>query len=110
MRLSRTVCRVIERRRMPGPATVEELLQLVERSQVADRPVIQKAYTAWLERSEPANEPAKFAQHLIDRGVITSFHAEQWLAGRYRGFRIGAYRILRLNGVGGMGRVYLAEH
>ena len=54
-------------------------------------------------------EPQKAAAKLVAQGWLTRFQAQQLLAGRHKGFRIGGYR----SGYARprrMGAVYLAEH
>ena len=48
--------------------------------------------------------------HLIESEIITSWHCEKLLAGRYKGFFLGKYKLLGHLGTGGMSSVYLAEH
>ncbi|MGL6094668.1 MAG: serine/threonine-protein kinase, partial [Fimbriiglobus sp.] len=55
-------------------------------------------------------EPAKCAAALVKRNIITPFQARLLLAGKSRGFRIGAYIVRDQVGHGGMGAVFLAEH
>jgi serine/threonine-protein kinase len=47
---------------------------------------------------------------LLDAGLITPWHLEKLLLGKYRGFFLGKYKLLGLLGKGGMSSVYLAEH
>lgn len=48
--------------------------------------------------------------HLIASGLITKWHCEKLLAGKYKGFFLGKYKLLGHLGTGGMSSVYLADH
>lgn len=95
---------------MPAPATVDELLDLVQKSGVADEGRL-KAYVARLkEQGGMPPEPNKAAGLLVRDGLLTFFQAEQLLQGKWKRFNIGKYKVLERLGAGGMGQVFLCEH
>lgn len=55
-------------------------------------------------------EVTELAQHLVDSGLITQWHTEKLLAGKYKGFFLGKFKLQRHLGTGGMSSVYLARH
>ena len=46
----------------------------------------------------------------ICRGLITRWHADKLFDKKFKGFRLGKYKLLTLLGSGEMSSVYLAEH
>jgi serine/threonine protein kinase len=58
----------------------------------------------------PPADATELANALVRSGDLTDYQAKQLLAGKYRGFFLGPYKILRPIGRGGMGTVFLAEH
>lgn len=87
--------------------TSSQFLSLVEKSQLLDADALQKA----LAEVEPLpNDPERIAAQLLDRGLITDWHADLLLRGKYKGFFLGKYKLLSHIGTGGMSSVYLAEH
>jgi serine/threonine-protein kinase len=87
-------------------ATAEDFLALLVRSQLVSREQLvalqdEIAPMAW-------NDPARLADELSSRGLITSWQAQQLLAGHHR-FVFGKYKLLDQIGLGGMGAVYKAE-
>lgn len=54
--------------------------------------------------------PEVVAKVFVDRGLITSFQAEQIVSGQLRNLVIDDYELLDLLGAGGMGRVYIARN
>jgi serine/threonine protein kinase len=81
------------------------LIELLKKSGVASPQKLAQASSLAL-----PTEPQKAAATLVEQGILTRFQAQQLLAGRHKGFRLGSYAILDLLGRGGMGAVYLAEH
>jgi serine/threonine protein kinase len=92
---------------MPAVATVSDFLQVARKSNQIDNARLDEFLGA---HPSLPSEPRKLAQVLIRQGLITTFQAEQFLQGKYKGFRIGHYRVIERLGAGGAGTVYLAEH
>ena len=92
---------------MPAPSTADELVDLIRRSNLTDAARLD----AFLRRvPESLARPEDLAQLLVRNDILTNFQADLLLQGKYKGFHIGEYRVLRPIGAGGMAAVYLCQH
>src|SRR5215813_8808189 len=92
---------------MRAPSTVDDFLGLVRKSGLLDE---NRLAALFPDKDDLPNDPQACANALVQAGLLTSFQARQLLAGKFRVFLLGAYKILRPIGRGGMGTVFLAEH
>lgn len=88
-----------------------EFLELLKKSGLVERQVLKESLKQL--NDSMAGEPVRLNRltaHLVDSGLLTEWHRDKLLEGKYRGFVLGQYNLLRLLGVGGMSTVFLAEH
>ena len=90
----------------------EHFLEIVAKSGIVDSKVLDRLVGKVREKFGgllPEN-PKKMAFLLEKKGLVTAWHNEKLLAGKYKGFFLGSYKLLGHIGTGGMSSVYLAQH
>ncbi len=91
--------------------SVEMFLDYVERSGLVERDRLSKQLALLRQQHAGALPDAETtANHLIDAGLLTSWHVEKLMDQKHRGYFLGKYKLLKHIGSGGMSSVYLAEH
>lgn len=92
--------------------TSQRFLEIVAKSGLVDAKATDRLVAKVKEKLDGAlpSNPKKLAGLFKKEGLLTSWHTEKLLAGKYKGFLLGKYKLLGHIGTGGMSSVYLAEH
>ena len=91
--------------------SAKSFLNLLERSGIVSELRLKEELAVLSEKAAGRKINAQeLVRTLVDSGLITSWHAEKLLGGKYKGFFLGKYKLLGHLGSGGMSSVYLAEH
>ncbi|MGB7347151.1 MAG: serine/threonine-protein kinase [Pirellulaceae bacterium] len=92
--------------------TSERFIRLIAKSKLVDQAKAERLVEKIREKhdGELPEEPKRVARYFEKQGLITPWHSEKLLAGKYKGFFLGKYKLLGHIGTGGMSSVYLAEH
>ena len=93
--------------------SANSFVNLLEKSGVVDPESLKPAITALKEKAQAAGDEittAGLVKHLIEVELITQWQADKFLAGKYKGFFLGKFKLMGHLGSGGMSSVYLARH
>ena len=91
--------------------TAKSFLKILEKSGIIDEASLRSALKELSSRFKGQMVRLEdLTKHLMDRQLITDWHCDKLLAGRYKGFFLGKYKLLNHLGSGGMSSVYLAMH
>lgn len=91
--------------------SAKSFLLLLEKSRIVADERLKSALTDLADISDGAKVSTEtLASHLVDSGLITDWHVDKLLDGKYKGFFLGKFKLLGHLGTGGMSSVYLAQH
>ena len=91
--------------------SAKSFLDLLKRSSLVPEDRLKKTLAALSKRAAGRKVNVdELTTHLIESGVITKWHYDKLINGKYKGFFLGKYKLLGHLGTGGMSSVYLAEH
>jgi serine/threonine protein kinase len=82
----------------------DKLLEDLRRSGLVD----EERLSRFLDDQEADAE--SLLRQLVEAGLLTQWQSEGVLAGKWRGYFLGKYKLLQPLGMGAMGSVFLAEH
>lgn len=87
-------------------------LEMVAKSRLVEAPALEKFTQQLLEGQggKLPEEASRLAEAMVQAGLLTEWHTQKLLTGKYKGFFLGKYKLLGHIGTGGMSSVYLAEH
>lgn len=90
---------------------IKKFIQGLQQSDLVSLPRLREALNECKARNDgmPLADPEFVADFLVEKGLITKWHRNKLLEGKYRGFYLAHYRLLDHIGTGGMSTVYLAE-
>ncbi len=91
--------------------SAKSFIGLLRKSKLLEADVLKETLDSLFKRSDGA--PIKLdqiTQHLLSQQMISEWHLKKLLSGKYKGFFLGKYKLLRHLGTGGMSTVYLAQH
>ncbi|MGE3805691.1 MAG: serine/threonine-protein kinase [Gemmataceae bacterium] len=91
---------------MPVPTNPAEFLDLVRKSALIPEERLQQ----FLQGRTLPEHLRDLSELFVAEKLLTSFQADQLLLGKFRGFTVGSYVVLRPLGAGGMASVYLCHH
>ncbi len=93
-------------------ALTTKLIELVKRSELVEDDQLESFLSklAAERGGSLPDSPEELGERMVAAGILTEWQSKKLLAGKYRGFRLGKYKLLGEVGKGGMSAVYLAEH
>ncbi|NNE01405.1 MAG: serine/threonine protein kinase [Pirellulaceae bacterium] len=97
---------------MSQQLTSEKFLQLISKSRLVEQAQVDRLVEKIREKhdGELPESPKDLARYFKKQKLITDWHIDKLLTGKYKGFFLGKYKLLGHIGTGGMSSVYLAEH
>ncbi len=91
--------------------SLSKYMELVVKSQLVTSPEVQSTFDEFVESSSADDVGAdELAEYFEQKGLVTDWHNQKLLQGKYKGFILGRYKFLKKIGAGGMGAVYMAQH
>ncbi len=97
---------------MPAVVDSNRFIELIGKSKLVDPAALEQA-TDDLRAAHDGQLPENLDQlqeFFVERRLLTKWHCEKLRNGKYKGFYLSKYRLLKHLGTGGMSSVYLAEH
>ncbi|MDO4573681.1 MAG: serine/threonine-protein kinase [Planctomycetia bacterium] len=92
---------------------LDDYLTMLQKSRLFEDKAEIEGYLASWRADEGTTDPdsvPSFSDWLVANDHVTRWQADNILAGKYKGFFLGQYKLLRSIGAGGMSSVYLAVH